>query len=138
MSIADELLLAGLPVIDSPRQYGTRHGCNGVEYRHVDSPARDADGVNAAVKAGASFYVDASGRVWVLADGRLGASPTVLVVVAGDDTTRSDALTALDAVLTAAYASPTPSAPKRKKAAKKAVEPEPETDEQPEPEEPAE
>ena len=138
MSIADELLLAGLPVIDSPRPYGTRHGCNGVEYRHVDPPARDADGVNAAVEAGASFYVDASGRVWVLADGRLGASSTVLVVVAGDDTTRSDALTALDAVLTAAYAPPPPSAPKRKKAAKKVVEPEPETDEQPEPEEPAE
>jgi predicted type IV restriction endonuclease len=120
MSIVDELNAAGLPAIPG-RRFGVRYGIAGIKIEYADVPARPADGVDAAVAAGASFYLASNGQCWVLADGRLESSQ-VLAIVAGVEGERNDAVAALEAVLSGAYVSAGPSPQKRKKASKKAAE----------------
>lgn len=120
MSIVDELNAAGLPAI-AGRRFGSRDNIAGVKIEYAEAPSRIADGVDAAVAAGASFYLASDGHCWVLADGRLTAS-TVLAVVAGVKGERADAVAALSAVLSGAYVEDAPTPPKRKKATKKAAE----------------
>lgn len=120
--IADELRLAGLKVVES-RPRGRATGVESIEFVYVGDDAEQpiSDQVNAALAADASYFLDREMRVWILADGALGSSTVVKVHVAGEEgdrESRTDAVRALDAVLSGAYDISAPTPQKRKRAAK--------------------
>jgi hypothetical protein len=108
--IADELRLAGLKVIEG-RDVGRLTDVKGVDVKPTGRPASEVASVvvnEVVAPARGAFFIERSGRVWMLASGPVGDQSRALVFVAGESEAdrsedASDALAALLAVLSGAY-----------------------------------
>lgn len=103
MSLADELRLAGLVVLEGRSGRGQRATSISTEITGTGQEREGADDINTlGLNDSAVCYVERSGRVWLLADGPLNGSETAVVKIAAHRKTteaQDDAVAALLAVL---------------------------------------